>query len=135
MPDVAEGEVATIRPDIRKSSVMRSVNDDLCALSIGLGCTEPIAFFCECRVPTCFAPLWHTIADYQAVVAEGADWLLVDGHVATMPFPERDASVAAGAVADELSARRARRLRQASRPPRLRVVGEDTPSRLPPSAA
>jgi hypothetical protein len=136
MPEAIDGKVRPIRPDVRKSGVMRAVNDDLCALSVGLGCTEPIAFFCECRVATCFAALWQTTAEYQAVVAEAAGWILLDGHLPSAPFPDRRPAdgAATGPAPDELSMRRARRRRERGAV-RLRAVGEDAPPGSPPSAA
>jgi hypothetical protein len=88
---------------------MRAANDDLRSLSAELGCGERIGFFCECRLASCFAVLWRTTAQYDAIVADAAGWLLADGHVPSIPFSERRAENGPAAGADELTSRRERR--------------------------
>ena len=76
----------------RSSSLMHSVNSNLRALSSTFVRSDPIAFFCECRDPSCYAAVWMSVAAFDAAAA-GTSWLLSDGHEpsalwhATRSFP------------------------------------------------
>lgn len=64
----------------RASTLMRAVNRNLRSLSAGIGRTEPVAFFCECRLSSCFAVLWMTNPEFDAAVAAGDTWIVLAGH-------------------------------------------------------
>jgi hypothetical protein len=64
----------------RESTSMRTVNTTMRELSGSFARSEPIAFFCECRDPTCFGAVWMTRDMFDATVAGHTDWMLLEGH-------------------------------------------------------
>jgi hypothetical protein len=64
----------------RDSNLMRSVNTNLRRRSDALAGDEPIAFFCECRSPGCYGPIWMSSEDFDGRLAEHPGWLLHEGH-------------------------------------------------------
>ena len=76
----------------RSSSLMHGVNSNLRALSETFVRADPIAFFCECRDPRCYAAVWMSVAAFDAA-AGTTTWLLSEGHEpsalwhAQRPFP------------------------------------------------
>jgi hypothetical protein len=74
-PDVLDAPTAR-----RESSLMQSVNRNLRLRLETLAPTDAIAFFCECRSEACYSPVWLPVADFDALVARDAGWLLLDGH-------------------------------------------------------
>ena len=72
----------------RASALRRELNSTLGSIYANLGETEPIAFFCECGLNTCFATIWRTKTEFDATAEEGENWILADGHRASTPFHE-----------------------------------------------
>jgi hypothetical protein len=64
----------------RESSLMHTVNSNLRERSEAVDRSESIAFFCECKTPSCFAPVWLSVDDFDLVAAADAGWLLIAGH-------------------------------------------------------
>jgi len=91
---------------LRDSNLMRSVNNNLRQRSEALPAAEPIAFFCECGSPTCYAPIWMTVASFEARVEDRPGWLLHTGHEPSAlwhprePVPTRTSQRAGSAAAD-----------------------------------
>ena len=91
---------------LRDSNLMRSVNNNLRQRSEALPAAEPIAFFCECGSPTCYAPIWMTVASFDARVEDRPGWLLHTGHEPSAlwhprePVPTRTSRRAGSAAAD-----------------------------------
>jgi hypothetical protein len=90
------GAAATAVPLARRSSsLVHAVNGNLRVLSGTFLRSDPIAFFCECRDPTCYAPVWMSAAAFDAEVTGSTTWLLSEGHEpsalwhAPTPFPIR----------------------------------------------
>jgi hypothetical protein len=81
----------------RSSTSMHAVNGNLRMLSATFSRPDPIAFFCECRDPTCYAAVWMSAAAFDAEAAGSTTWLLSEGHEpsalwrAPTPFPARAA--------------------------------------------
>ncbi|HEU5363290.1 MAG TPA: hypothetical protein VFU56_08085 [Gaiellaceae bacterium] len=98
----------------RSSMLMRAVNMNLRSLSADLDRTEPVAFFCECRLPRCFAALWMTNPEFDAAVEAGKRWLVVAGHHPSGPFTEQAPRVPA-ARTSSLGERPARHVRTRAR--------------------
>jgi len=59
---------------------MRELNGNLRALSATFAHSDPIAFFCECQNPSCFAPVWMSVTAFDATVTGKTSWLLSEGH-------------------------------------------------------
>ena len=74
----------------RDSNLMRSVNTNLRQRSEAVDGFESIAFFCECQSPTCYAPVWLSLADFDAAVARDAGWLLLAGHFPSALWHRRE---------------------------------------------
>jgi hypothetical protein len=55
-----------------------------------LSASEPIAFFCECTRPSCYAVVWLSSAAFDAMAAERTGWLIVAGHEPTEPYEPRE---------------------------------------------
>lgn len=86
MAGTSAGTIETTSPTAgRASSLMRAVNTNLRSLSADLGRTERVAFFCECRLPGCFAVLWMTNPDFDATVEAGETWIVMPGHQPSEP--------------------------------------------------
>jgi len=96
----------------RSSSLMHGVNSNVRALSETFVRSEPIAFFCECRDPRCYAAVWMSVAAFDAA-AGTTTWLLSEGHEpsalwqAQTPFPADEVAPAGSRPAPtELAPRR-----------------------------
>jgi hypothetical protein len=83
--------IGTPRADIRDSDFMRAVNSNVRGLADALLRREELAFFCECRCPTCYSAVWMSRAAFDATTAAGDSWLLLDGHESSAPWPSRPA--------------------------------------------
>jgi hypothetical protein len=59
---------------------MHTVNSNLRQRSEAVDSSESIAFFCECQTPTCYSPVWLSVADFDLAVGRDAGWLLLAGH-------------------------------------------------------
>lgn len=70
----------------RDSQMMRSANRDLRRLSTTFGDADRIAFFCECRSPICYSPIWLSAADFDANEEGDLGWLLIEGHAPSIPW-------------------------------------------------
>ena len=65
----------------RDSRLMRKANDEVRRQSDTLTSSEPAAFFCECDTNGCYAPVFLSLADFDAMVAaEQRVWVLSEGH-------------------------------------------------------
>lgn len=64
----------------RDSNLMRSVNTNLRRRSDALTGDEPVAFFCECRSPSCYAPIWMSSEAFDAKLNDEPGWLLHESH-------------------------------------------------------
>jgi hypothetical protein len=69
---------------------MHTVNSNVRQRSEGLDGSEAIAFFCECQIPSCYSPVWLTVADFDELFADNAGWLLLEGHVASGLWHRRE---------------------------------------------
>jgi hypothetical protein len=74
----------------QKARLMVEVNGRLRQLAETLAASEPIAFFCECTRPSCYAVVWLSSAAFDAMAAERAGWLIVAGHEPTEPYEPRE---------------------------------------------
>jgi hypothetical protein len=98
----------------RDSGLMRSVNKNMRQRSEAPP-ADPIAFFCECRSASCYAPIWMSTAAFDAE-ADRPGWLLHEGHepsvswrpdepLTTRPTPGTERTRAVNAdVGNEVSA-------------------------------
>ena len=64
----------------RTESLFRDVNERIAANAERLGATEA-SFVCECDDPDCTARVHATLDEYRRVRADGARFIVVDGHV------------------------------------------------------
>ena len=64
----------------RDSQLMRRANNEVRRQSDTLDPSEAVAFFCECATAGCFAPVFLSSADFDAVLAAKSDWVLKEGH-------------------------------------------------------
>lgn len=78
----------------RESSPVRTVNATIRELSRA---SEPIAFFCECRDPTCFGAVWMTSAAFDVAIAGHTGWMLLEGHAPSALWHTREPPPAPGA--------------------------------------
>ena len=67
----------------RASTLMRGLNRNVRSFSARLHQTEPIAFFCECGMSTCFTTVWKTKTEFDSYVEGPEGWVLADGHRAS----------------------------------------------------
>ncbi len=86
-----------MRSDSRDSNLMRSINTNLRQRSDALTGDEPIALFCECRSPNCYAPIWMPVQAFDGFLTDKPGWLLHEGHEPSAlwhrrePLPSRTA--------------------------------------------
>ena len=73
----------------RESRWMRHVNRGMRAATGSFALFDPIAFFCECQASTCYSVVWVSAADFDVIESGRSGWLLVEGHEASTPLPER----------------------------------------------
>ena len=59
---------------------MREANAGIRRCTEGFDASETIAFYCECRTASCYAPVWLSAAEFDAVVAAKTVWVLSAGH-------------------------------------------------------
>jgi hypothetical protein len=64
----------------RDSGLIRAVNLCVRHFSELFDCPDPITLFCECRKASCHSRVRVTLSAFDAIVADGTGWLLVDGH-------------------------------------------------------
>jgi hypothetical protein len=74
---------------LRESSSMRDVNIRMRQVSGSFALSDPIAFFCECRVPTCYSVIWMSARVFDAHVAGSAEWLLAEHHERSERHPKK----------------------------------------------
>jgi len=74
----------------RDSNLMRSVNTDLRRHSEAQAAEESIAFFCECRSPNCYAPIWMSAPAFDATTEDQSAWLLHEGHEPSALWQRRE---------------------------------------------
>jgi hypothetical protein len=63
----------------RESGLVRRVNTNMRHSAELFASPDPIAFFCECRNPACYAAVPMSRAAFDATV-DRSGWLLVEGH-------------------------------------------------------
>lgn len=81
---------SAVASGVRESSSMRKVNRGMRAVSGSFALSDPIAFFCECQIPTCNSAVWISSADFDAIMSRPSGWLLVEGHEPSTPWPTVD---------------------------------------------
>jgi len=59
---------------------MRKANEEVRRQSDTLTPSESVAFFGECDTASCYALVFLSLADFDAVVAAKRDWVLSEGH-------------------------------------------------------
>ena len=69
---------------------MRTVNTTMRELSGSFARPEPIAFFCECRDPTCFGAVWMLADVFDATVVGHRGWMLLERHEPSAPWHTRE---------------------------------------------
>jgi len=74
----AQPDAATSGP--RKARLMAEVNSRLRQLAGTLAHSDPIAFFCECSRPDCYAVVWMSSVSFDATATGRAGWLTAEGH-------------------------------------------------------
>ena len=72
---------------------MRKVNNNLRHLSEPSAHSEPVAFFCECQNPSCYSPVWISLAAYDAIVEDRRAWLPLESHEACATLFERKSEI------------------------------------------
>jgi len=94
-----EFDPAVIVPAVgaRASSSMREVNMLMRQVSGSFAGSDPIAFFCECRIPTCYSVVWMSAPAFDANVVDSAAWLLAEDHDPSGPPPMKQ-TASAGTV-------------------------------------
>lgn len=65
---------------LRESSLMRNVNMLMRRLSGSFSLSDPIAFFGECRIPSCYSVVWMSTPVFDAEVMDSSEWLLAERH-------------------------------------------------------
>jgi hypothetical protein len=65
----------------RNESLFREVNERIKQVNVGLATAEATDFLCECADGSCTQPISLTLAEYEAVRAEGTHFAVVTGHV------------------------------------------------------
>lgn len=86
-PIDSDPPAARAAQELRDSSLMRHVNRNLRRLSETFAHSDPIMFFCECQIPTCYATLRMSAAAFDAAVADRTGWLLHEGHTPSEFWP------------------------------------------------
>jgi len=74
----------------RDSSLMHTVNSNVRRRAESADGSEAIAFFCECQIPGCYAPIWLSAADFDEMFADDPGWLLLEGHVPSALWHRRE---------------------------------------------
>jgi hypothetical protein len=64
----------------RTESLFRGVNERIAESAERFG-SDDASFVCECADPTCTHRIRAELADYEAVRADGAQFLLVEEHI------------------------------------------------------
>lgn len=77
---------------IRASSSMRSVNRSMRQVSAALALADPIGFFCECEIPSCYSVVWMSASSFDAAVEDRTGWLLVEAHTPSQLRPTEEPS-------------------------------------------
>lgn len=93
-PHDGESAGAPLR-DGRASTLMRAVNMHMRSLATGVCEPESVAFFCECRLPTCFTVLWLSNRQFDAAV-EAEEWIVAAGHQPSIPYRTQNRAAPAG---------------------------------------
>ena len=71
----------------RESRSMRKVNMLMRQASGSPALSDPVAFLCECQIPTCYSVVWMSALAFDTNAADGTGWLLADGHEPSGPHP------------------------------------------------
>lgn len=69
----------TAAADLRDSRTLRRVNEMIRESLAAGGYPDRIAFFCECADPSCYQPVWLTVAGYERARAD-ARVIVAPGH-------------------------------------------------------
>ena len=91
-------EVGLMVAACRDSSAMRDVNKSMRRMSGSFALADPIAFFCECELPSCYSAVWMSAEGFDATVTNGATWLLTETHNASVSHRPEAASADEPAV-------------------------------------
>jgi hypothetical protein len=65
----------------RNETLFREVNERIKQVNVGLAAVEATDFLCECGDEACTQPISLTMAEYEAVRAEGTQFAVMTGHV------------------------------------------------------
>jgi hypothetical protein len=65
----------------RNETLFREVNERIKQVNAALATVEATDFLCECGDESCTQPISLTLAEYEAVRAEGTQFAVVTGHV------------------------------------------------------
>ena len=65
----------------RNETLFREVNERIKQVNVGLATVEATDFLCECGDESCTQPISLTMAEYEAVRAEGTQFAVVAGHI------------------------------------------------------
>jgi hypothetical protein len=63
----------------RTSELMREVNRNV-RRRAAPGSDEPISLFCECLEGSCYASVWLTTEEFDAIERDPAAWVVIPGH-------------------------------------------------------
>lgn len=72
-----QSDSVVVSSEVRASSSMRKVNASMREVSGSFALADPIAFFCECAIPSCYSVVWMSASSFDAAVEGRTDWLLV----------------------------------------------------------
>lgn len=90
--DSVEPDSVVASDTVRASSSMRSVNTSMRQVSESFALADPIAFFCECAIPSCYSVVWMSASSFDATVEDRTDWLLAETHTPSRPRPVEEQS-------------------------------------------
>jgi len=88
-----EFDSVTASGTVRASSSMRSVNRSMRQVARSFALADPIPFFCECEIPTCYSVVWMSAVSFDATVEDNrTGWLLVEAHTPSELRPMEEPS-------------------------------------------
>lgn len=80
-------ELDSVAGAVRASSSMRSINRSMRQVSGSFALADPIAFFCECEISSCYSVVWMSAASFDANVERRGGWLLAAAHTPSQLGP------------------------------------------------
>jgi hypothetical protein len=92
LADSVEFDSVVTSGPLRASGSMRSINTSMRQVSGSYALADPIAFFCECEIPTCYSVVWMSASSFDATVEDESGWLLAEAHTPSQLRPVQEPS-------------------------------------------